>query len=163
MAQNTTAFLDKLACSDYVEFGKCQDRFGRNFWSKNSTDNLHVKLKVFKKDEDKECRMAQNLTLRETDFNQFIQLSIQLVVAVRDFSKEENLPRVQVKLLAKDMEKQLKFTHKVVEVVDRPHRKNGVTMLRYTVEKPKRSFVQVRLFGTRNEEVNFSQLVSVNY
>ena len=54
----------------------------------------------------------------EADFNQFIRLRNQLVVAVRDFSKEENLPRVQVKLLAKDMEEQLKLTHRVVEVVD---------------------------------------------
>ena len=58
----------------------------------------------------------------EVDFNQFIRLRNQLVVAVRDFSKEENLPPVQVKLLAKDMEEQLKLTHKVVEVVDRPHK-----------------------------------------
>ena len=54
----------------------------------------------------------------EADFNEFIQLRNQLVVAVRDFSKEENLPPVHVKLLATDMEEQLKLTHKVVEVVD---------------------------------------------
>ena len=30
-AYNTTATLDKLACTDYVDFGKCQDRFGRIF------------------------------------------------------------------------------------------------------------------------------------
>ena len=29
MAYNTTALLDKLTCTDYVDFGKCQDRFGR--------------------------------------------------------------------------------------------------------------------------------------
>ena len=29
MAYNTLATLDKLACTDYVDFGKCQDRFGR--------------------------------------------------------------------------------------------------------------------------------------
>ena len=66
----------------------------------------------------------------EADFNHFIRLRNQLVVAVRDFSKEENLPPVQVKLLAKDKEKQLKLTFKVVEVVDRSHRKISVTMLR---------------------------------
>ena len=28
MAYNTTASLDKLTCNVYVDFGKCQDRFG---------------------------------------------------------------------------------------------------------------------------------------
>ena len=40
----------------------------------------------------------------EADFNQFIRLRSQLDAAVRYFSKEENLPLVQLKLLAKDME-----------------------------------------------------------
>ena len=96
--------LDKLACTDYVDFGKCQDRFGRISWSKNSFDYLHVKLKVFKRDENKQFRLAQNLTMGEADFFRFIWLRNQLVVAVKDFSKEENLPPVHVKLLAKDME-----------------------------------------------------------
>ena len=63
-----------------------------------------MKLKVFKRDENKQFRLAKNLTMGEADFIQFIRLRSQLVVAVRDFSKEENLPSVQVKLLAKDME-----------------------------------------------------------
>ena len=163
MAYNTTASLDKLACTDYVDFGKCQDRFGRISWSKNSFDYLDVKLKVFKRDENKQFRLAQNLTMGEADFNQFNRLRNQLVVAVRDFSREENLPPVQVKLLAKDMEEQLKLTHKVVEVVDRPHRKICVTMLRYNVEKPETSYVQVRLFGRRKDEEKFNQIVYVNY
>ena len=29
MADNTTATMNKLTCTDYVDFGKCQDRFGR--------------------------------------------------------------------------------------------------------------------------------------
>ena len=163
MAYNSTASLDKLACTDYVDFGKCQDRFGRISWSKNSFDYLDVKLKVFKRDENKQFRLAQNLTMGEADFNQFIRLRHQLVVAVRDLSKEENLPPVQVKLLAKDMEEQLKLTNKVVEVVDRPHRKICVTMLRYNVEKPETSYVQVRLFGRRKDEEKFNQIVYVNY
>ena len=115
----------------------------------NSFDYLDAKLKFFKKDEDNEFRMAQNLTMGEVDFNQFIRLRNQLVVAVRDFSKEENRPPVQVKLLAKDMEELLRLTHKVVEVVDGPHRKICVTMLRYNVEKPDTPYVQVRLLRKR--------------
>ena len=119
MAYNNTATLDKLACNDYVDFGKGQGRFGGIASSKNSFDYLDMKLKVFKTEENKQFRLAQNLTMGEADLNQFIRLRNQLVVAVRDFSKGENLPPVQVKLLAKDMEEQLKLTHKVVEVVDR--------------------------------------------
>ena len=99
----------------------------------------------------------------ETDFNQFIRLRYQLVVAVRDFSKQEKLPPVQMKLLAEAMEEQLKLTHKVLEVVDRPDRKICVTMLRYKVEKPETSFAEVRLFGRRKGEEKFNQIVYVNY
>ena len=99
----------------------------------------------------------------EADFNQFVRLRNQLVVAVRDFSKEENLPLVQMKLLAIDMEEQLKLTHKIVEVVDRPHRKICVTMLRYNAEKPEISLVQRRMFGKRRDEEKFNQNVYVNY
>ena len=49
MAYNTTASFDKLTCTDYVDFGKCQDRFGQFSWSKNDCNYLEVKLKVFKK------------------------------------------------------------------------------------------------------------------
>ena len=48
MAYNTTASLDKLSCADYVDFGKCQDRFGRIFSSKNDSNCLDIKLKLFK-------------------------------------------------------------------------------------------------------------------
>ena len=68
-----------------------------------------------------------------------------------------------MKLLAKDIEQQLKLTHRNLEVVDRPHRKICVTMLRYNVEKPETSYVQVRLFGRRKEEEKFNQIVYVNY
>ena len=106
---------------------------------------------------------GQNLTMGEADFDQFIRLRNQLVVAVRDFSKEEQLPSVQTKLLAKDMEVQLKLAHRVVEVSDQPHKKICVTMLRYNVKKPETSYVQVRLFGRRKDEEKFNQIVYVNY
>ena len=122
-----------------------------------------MKLKVFKKDENKEFQLAQKLTIGGTDFNEIIRLKNQLVVAVRDFSNEENIPPVRVKLQEKDMEEQLKLTHKVVEVFDRPNREVCVTMLRYNVEKLETSYVQVQMFGRRKEEEKFNQIVYVNY
>ena len=59
MAYNTTASLDKLTCTDSVAFGKRQYRFGRFSWSKNDSNYLDVKLEVFKKDDNKEFRLAQ--------------------------------------------------------------------------------------------------------
>ena len=67
MVYNTTASLDKLTCTDYVDFGKCPDRFGLFSWSKNDSMYLDVKLKVFKKGDKKEFRLVQNLT-RERRF-----------------------------------------------------------------------------------------------
>ena len=55
MAYNTTETLDKLTCTDYVDFGNCQDRFGRFSWSKNDSNYLDIKLKVFKR-EDKNAQ-----------------------------------------------------------------------------------------------------------
>ena len=72
MAYNTTASLFKLTCTDYVDFGKSKDRFGRLSWSRNDSNYLDVKLKVFKKDDNKEFQLVQILTLQEADFHQFM-------------------------------------------------------------------------------------------
>ena len=98
MAYNTTASLDKLTCTDYVDFGKRQDRFGRFSWCKNDSDYLDVKLKLFKKDDNKEFRLVQNRTMGEADFNQFMRLRNQLVKAAENFTREENLKPVLILL-----------------------------------------------------------------
>ena len=56
MAYNTTAFLDKLACTDYVDFGKRQDWNGRFSWSKNDSNYMDIKLKVFERRQ--KCRIS---------------------------------------------------------------------------------------------------------
>ena len=71
MAYNTTATLDKLACTDYMDNGKCQKRFGRFSWIKNNSNYLDIKPKVFKRaDKNAEIRLRQNLSMGEADFNQ---------------------------------------------------------------------------------------------
>ena len=95
MAYNTTAFSDKLACTVYVDFGKSQDRFGKFSWSKNDSNYLDIKLKVFKReDKNAEFRRRQNLSMGEADFNQFNRQRNQLVVAADNFLKEQNLSPV---------------------------------------------------------------------
>ena len=163
MAYNTTASLDKLTCTDYVDFGKWKDRFGRFSRSKNDSNYLDVKLKVFRKDDQKELRLVQNLTMGEADFNQFMRLRNQLLYAAENFAREENLTPVQIPTLSKGMDGQLKLAHKVVDIVDRANRKNCVTLLRYNVDKPESFYAQVRLFVRKREDEKFQQVVFVNY
>ena len=139
----TSASLDKLTCTDFVDFGKCQDRFGQFSWSKNDSNFLDVKLKIFKKDDNKDFRLAQNITMGEADFNQLTRLRNQLVNVAENFAREDNLTPVLIPTISRDMEEQLKLAHKVVDVVHRANRKICVTLLRYNVENPESSYAQV--------------------
>ena len=160
MAYNTTAYLDKLICTAYVDFGKISDRFGRFPWTKNDSNYLDIKLEVFKREDKKaEFRLRQNLSIGTADFKQFIRQRNQLVVAADNFLREENLSPVLQSTLTKDMEEQLKLVHKVIDVVDRSNRKICVTLLRYKVDNPETSYAQVRLFGRKKEEEKFQQIV----
>ena len=75
---------------------------------------MDVKLKVFRKDDKKEFRLVQNLTMGETDFNHFMRLRNQLVNAAENFAREEDLIPVLIPTMSKDMDEQLKLAHKVV-------------------------------------------------
>ena len=164
MAYNTTETLDKLACTDYVDFGKSQDRFGRFSWSKNDSNYLDIKQKVFTRaDKNADFRLRQNLSMGEADFKHFIRQRNQLVVAADHFLREQNLSPVLQSTLSKDMEEQLKLVHEVIDVVDRSNRRISVTLLRYKVDNPDTSYAQVRLFGSKTEEEKFQQIVYVNY
>ena len=163
MAYNTTASLDKLTCTDCVDFGKCQNKFGRFSWSKNDSNYLDVNLKVFTKDDKKEFRLVRNLTMGEVDFNQFMRLMNQLVNAAENFAREENLTPVVIPTMSRDIDEQLKLAHKVVYVVHRANRKICETLLRYNVDKPENSYAQVELFARKKEDEKFQQVVCVNY
>ena len=89
MAYNTTASSDRLICIDYVDFDKCQDRFGQFFWSQNDSNYLDVKLKVLKKDDNKEFPLVQSFTMGEAECNRFIRLRNQLVNAAENFGREK--------------------------------------------------------------------------
>ena len=146
-----------------LDFRKCQDRFGQLSWSKNDSNYLDVKLNVFKKDDKKEFRLVQNLTMGEADFNQFLRLRNHLVNAAKIFAREENLTPVLIPTMSRDMDEQLKLAHKLVDVVDRTNRKICVTLLRYNVDKPDSSYAQVRLFARKKEDEKFQQVVYVKF
>ena len=54
LAYNTTASLNKLTRTNYVDFGNFQDRFRQFSCSKKYSNYLVVKVKVFKKDDNEE-------------------------------------------------------------------------------------------------------------
>ena len=163
MACNITASLDNLKCTNYVDCGKCQDWFGWFAWSKNDSNHLDVKVKVFKKDDYKDLRLEQNNTMRKSDLNQFVRMTNQLVIAAKNVAREENLSPVLIPTMSRDMDEQFKLAHNVVDVVDRANRKICVTLLRYNVDKPESSYAQVRLFARKKEDEKFQQVVYVNY
>ena len=102
MAYNTTASLDKLTCTDYVDLGKSLDRFGRFSRTKNDSNYLDIKLKVFKReDKNAELRLRQNLSMGEADFNKFIRQRDQLVVAADNCLREQKMSLVLQSTLSK--------------------------------------------------------------
>ena len=161
LGYNTTASFNKLTCTDYVDFGKCQDRFGQFFWSKN--DSNYLEVKVFKKNGKKDFQLVQNLTMQEADFNQFMRLRNQLVNAAKNFAREENLTPVLIPTMSKDMDKQLKLDESVIDVVDRASRKNCVTLLRYNVDRPESSYAPVQFFARKKGDEKFQQNIYAKY
>ena len=99
MAFNTIVSWDMLTCTDFADFGKCQDRFAQFFWSENNSD-----IKGF--------RLVQNLYKGEAEFNGFIRLKNQLVIAAEKFGREENFSPVLIPTMSKDMDEHLKLAHK---------------------------------------------------
>ena len=141
MAYSTSSALDKQTCTDHVDFGKCQDRFGQFSWTKSHSNYLDIKLKVFKREnKNAEIRLRQIFPMGEVDFNQFIRQRKQLVVAADNSLREQNLSPFFQFRLSKDLEEQMKLFHKVVKVVNCPNRRIFVTLLRYKADKPETSY-----------------------
>ena len=146
-----------------MDFGKCQDSFGNFFWFKNDSNYLDVKLKILKKDDNKEFRLVQNLTMGEAVFNQLMKLKNQPVKVAENFAREENLTPVLIPKMSRDLDEQLELAHEVVDIVDRTNKKICVTLLRYNVDNPESFYAQVRLFARKKEDEKFQQVVYVNY
>ena len=72
MAYNTTASQDLLTCTNFVDFAKCEARFGHFSWSELDSNELEVKLEVLKGDENRDFHLLQNLTMGSAYFKQFM-------------------------------------------------------------------------------------------
>ena len=64
MAYNTASSMDKLTCTDILDFGNCEKRCGRFSWYRNDSNYLDVKLDVFKRNENRDLRLVQDLNGR---------------------------------------------------------------------------------------------------
>ena len=154
--------MDKSICTYYCDFGRRQDRFGKISWSKNDSNYLGVTLKVFKRDNIRDFRLVHNVTMGEVDFNQFMQLRKQRVIAAETFGREENMSPVLIPTMSIDIDDQPKKTHKAVSALDWANRKICVTLLLFNVDKPESSYAHVRLMRGRRR-TKFQQFVHVNY
>ena len=159
MAYNTSPTKHKQTCTDYVEFGKCQDRFVRFSWTKNDSNYLDIIVEMFKREcKNAELRLRQNFTMAEAGFNRFIRQRNQLVVAADILRREQNLSPVLQYTLSKDMEEQLKLVHKVIDLVGRPNRRICVTLLRYMRTTQIPPMLRVVYSDERRRNKNFSKL-----
>ena len=85
-------------------------------------------------------------TMGEADFNRIIRLTHQLVIAAKNFGREENLWPVLIPTMSKDMHEQFKLAYKVIDLVHQAKRKIFVTLQRYIKEELESSYAQVRFF-----------------
>ena len=161
-----TSARDNRSCTDFADFGKNADRFGRFSWSQIGNDNqkyLDIQLKVFRKDDKGDFRRHQQIKLGVFDFKQLLCLRNPIVQAVREFSTDETLKEVVTWQLSKDWDEQLKHVQKAITIVDRPRNKMFATMKKYCMDELESTYVQLRLLTRNSEHDKFQQLVFVNY
>ena len=89
-----------------MDFCERQDRFGWFCLSKNASNHLDTKHKVFKKDDNKDFRLVKNLTNGEALFSQFLQLRNQLVIPAKNFVTVENVFPALIPTMSKNMDEQ---------------------------------------------------------
>ena len=71
---NTTASLEKLTCTDYVDFGKCQDKLGLFSWSKNDSNYL----------DEKNSKFSRKMTTKSFDWSKLLQWERQILTSLFD-------------------------------------------------------------------------------
>ena len=151
MAYNTTSSLDKLTWTDNVDFGNYQNRFGRLSWCENDSTYLDVNFKFFKERDNNFFRLEVKFAKGEAYPNQLMRLRNQLVIAVENFGKGENSSPVLIPTMSEDMDEELKFAHKMVEVVNQANSKVCVILLRYNEDNLVESYAQIRIFAGKED------------
>ena len=157
MAHNITASLDKLSCTNYLDFGERQDTYLDNFfspkviptsWMSNSkfSRKLTTKISEWLKSNNGRGRSQPVHTIEKS-----------ACYSGKNFGREENLSPT----MSEDMKEQLKLAQKDVDVVDRANKKIFVTLLQYNVDEPESSYVQVLVIARTQEDEKIQQNVYV--
>ena len=100
-----------------MAFKKSQDRFGKISWSKIDSNYLDVELEVFKRDDSGDFCLDQTLRLGEADFNQFMGVRKQLVIAAERFGREKRIRKADTNIVQNIVE-QPKLAHNLVDIMD---------------------------------------------
>ena len=133
-----------------------------NFLGPNLRQLLVVKLKVFKRDDNRDIRLVQKLTVGEANFNQLKQLTNRLAIVAENFRRVENLSSVLIPTRSKDMVEQINLAHKLIDIVHRASRKLCVTLLQYLADRTESSYAKVWILQTRRRMRNFNELFMWN-
>ena len=120
-----------------MDSGKGKDRFGRFSWSKSVSKDVDVKLKLFKKNDNKDMRLVPILTRGKADFNQFMRLRNQLVIATENFGRGENLSPVPIPTISRDVDEELRL----LPDYERTESQQEISRLKRTLYNGKRKFV----------------------
>ena len=92
-----------------------------------------------------------------------MRLRNRLVIEAENIARGENLSPVLILTMSKYTDEQPKLAHKVVDVVERANRKICVALLRYSVDKPERSYAQFEIFARKKEDQKFQQINYLKY
>ena len=89
MIYKTSGSLYKLICTDYVDFEKNQDHFGRLSVSKNDSNYSVVNIRNMGREDNRDFRQVSNLNMEGSELNVFLQLRNQIVVVVKSFGRDQ--------------------------------------------------------------------------
>ena len=92
-----------------------------------------------------------------------MRLRNQVVIATEKLGKDENLSTAPIPTMSKGKDELHKLADKVIDVVDRANKKICLTLLRYSMDKPERSYAQVQLLARKLKDEKFQQIVYVSY
>ena len=107
-----------------------------------------VKLKVFKGDDNKDFRPVQKLTLGKADFNRFMQLRDELVIAAENFKWKKIVPSADINIVQRHewtTETSLKS-----DWCSQPGEHKE--FVQYIFDKLESSYAQVQVFARKKDE-----------
>ena len=162
LAYGTTASMDKLVCTNCVDFPKCQETLGQILVQK-LLQLFGCKLQKFQKS-------RQERVLRGTKCHNG-RSRLQSISEITNSAKSWSKKRLRRRAvdssadwkMSEVLVGQLKLAHKAVDVMDQPIKTFCLNVLRYNMDKPLRSYADVRISARIKEEEEFQRSVYVYY